>query len=155
MTDDTRILPPEEVQRMISLIGWGGDADDTDRLFAHDRALRAALAATKRELGQWDERHRAWQDALAAAEERAEQAEHDHGNLNADRICAEAERDQAIRERQEMADTIEPLVAQVRTLREFVQHKDDCHIQDVWAGVYPSICTCGLDAALGEKNDAD
>ena len=76
--------------------------------------------------------------------------------------AAEAERDQAIRERErwyviatgemEKAQAFEDAQAQVRTLREFVVHRLSCPKHTVGS---TDQCTCGLDAALGENNDAD
>lgn len=166
MTDDTRILSAEEWTRLFGVLCRDDGLDDIynaeEKLQLHDLALRVALAAAEEQAADLD---RAWQvehQGRVAAEERAEQAEHDHGNLNADRIRAEAERDQAIRERDFDRARVQPLVveavanlrrameaeAQVRTLRELLSRW-----QQGLVPVGDYTLRADAYAALGEKND--
>lgn len=57
MSEDP-ILSAEDVNRMLALIGWGGDPDDTERIAASHEALRRrytgaldALRATRSHTG--------------------------------------------------------------------------------------------------------
>lgn len=134
-----------EIQLKKSL--YGHDAMAADRIVTSHEALRAQLAA---------------------AEERADKAERERQRCEtqfnlavAAASRAEAERDQAIAERDAERRWIrmeDELQAQVRTLREALTkygwHTNAC----TWTrGDAPGRgrrpCTCGFDAALGENND--